>query len=362
VRLEELDVHVPEELIAQIPASPRDSSRLMHLASDGRRCHRVFSDLPELLKPGDVLVFNDSKVLPARVHVRKPSGGSVELLFLRPVAGGALSATRWEVLARPSHRLRPGGELLLPEGERLVLTQRLGEGRWEVEAPSGASMTTLMEVYGRLPLPPYIKSYPEDPSTYQTVYAAAPGSAAAPTAGLHFTPRLLERLAEAGVKSARVTLHVGLDTFLPIREEDVEQHQIHTEEYAVTATDLETIRGARASGARVVAVGTTSTRVLETLAGSGALEGSPARDGLAGVTSIFITPGYAFKAVDVLLTNLHLPRSTVLALAMAFAGPSRIRDAYAEAVALRYRFFSFGDAMLIEKDSGGDPGRGAPDA
>jgi S-adenosylmethionine:tRNA ribosyltransferase-isomerase len=373
VLLEELDFHIPEELIAQAPVEPRDSCRVMFLPGGGGCRHEVFSGLPELLRAGDTLVFNDSRVLPARVHVRKPSGGSVELLFLRRLSDGgsdggeaadpsavacmpvdgapcvAAQAERWEVLARPSNRLKCGGELTGPGGERLHLRSLLGEGRWIVEGSAGGSLLDMMEEWGLMPLPPYIKTYPSEPSSYQTVYASAPGSAAAPTAGLHFTPALLDRLKQAGIGAAYVTLHVGLDTFQPIREATVEHHRIHRETYSVRSGALETIRAARRAGNRLVAVGTTATRVLETVAQSGALDDPPASGtGVSGSTQIFITPGYAFRAVDALLTNFHLPRSSVLALTMAFAGRERLLEAYTEAIRVGYRFFSFGDAMLIE--------------
>ena len=348
MRLEELDFDVPEELIAQEPLVPRDSCRLLHLTADGQRHHRPFSSLPDILRPGDTLVFNDSRVLPARIEGRRATGGRVELLFLRPTGDDSGRGERWEALARPSHRLRTGEEVSLPGGEALRLDTRMGEGRWVVEGPPSRSLVTLMEEHGRLPLPPYIKSYPAEPGSYQTVYAATPGSAAAPTAGLHFTPELLKRLEDAGVGSAYVTLHVGLDTFQPIRERTVEHHRIHREAFSVSAEALRTIRAARASGPRLVAVGTTATRVLETLAALGALDQTSAMDQVSGSTDIYITPGYRFRAVDVLLTNFHLPRSTVLALTMAFVGVERLRRAYAEAIAEGYRFFSFGDAMLAE--------------
>ncbi len=348
MRLEELDFDIPEELIAQEPAVPRDSCRLMHLTAGGERHHQLFSSLPTILRPGDTLVFNDSRVLPARMEAWRATGGKVELLFLRPTGDHAGSGERWETLARPSHRLRPGEELALPDGQTLRLHRLAGEGRWIVEGQPSGSLVALMEEHGRLPLPPYIKRYPAEPGSYQTVYAAAPGSAAAPTAGLHFTPELLTRLHEGGVGSAYVTLHVGLDTFQPIREPAVEDHKIHREAFSVSADALHTIRTAHASGRRLVAVGTTATRVLETLAALGVLDDPSAAEPVSGSTEIFITPGYRFRAVDVLLTNFHLPRSTVLALAMAFVGVERLRLAYAEAIALGYRFFSFGDAMLAE--------------
>jgi S-adenosylmethionine:tRNA ribosyltransferase-isomerase len=351
MRLEELDFDVPEDLIAQRPAEPRDSCRLLYLTADGERRHHCFSALPDLLQPGDTLVFNDSRVLPARVQARRATGGKVEVLFLRPSVGGG-AGEPWEALVRPSHRLRSGERILVgdtEEPEELVLCGRAENGGWLVEGPPGRSIVAVMDRYGRLPLPPYIKTYPAEPSTYQTVYAVVPGSAAAPTAGLHFTPELLDRLRAAGIGEAYVTLHVGLDTFQPIREALVEQHVIHREAFSVSAQALATIRAARASGRRVVAVGTTATRVLETLAQSGALQGKTGADSVCGSTAIYITPGYRFRAVDALLTNFHLPRSTVLALTMAFVGVEQLREAYVEAIGLGYRFFSFGDAVLAEK-------------
>jgi len=370
VRIEELEFDFPEELIAQQPAEPRDSCRLMHLRADGGHGHSVFSELPALLRAGDTLVFNDSRVLPARMQARKATGGQVEILFLRPLDGISVaddSAGRgreqrgetWEVLARPSHRLRPGHELLLRDGQVLVLQTALGEGRWVVEGPPGCSLVDAMRSQGRLPLPPYIKKYPADPESYQTVYAKVMGSSAAPTAGLHFTPGLLQRLRDRGVRSVFVTLHVGLDTFRPIREDFVEDHRIHRETYRVEPEALRRLRETRGQGGRVIAVGTTSARVLETLARTGVLQAGAAARSVGGSTDIFITPGHRFEAVDALLTNFHLPRSSVLALTMAFAGVDRLRDAYREAIALGYRFFSFGDAMLIEP-LGGEASDGHP--
>ncbi len=350
MRIEELDFELPPAAIAQRPAEPRDSCRLMHLTDAGSTDHLVFSSLPSLLRPGDALVFNDSKVLPARVMARKPSGGTVELLFLRTTGGAnGLDSGCWEALVRPSRRLRAGGSMIVAETEHLELVEELGEGRWLVRHAEGRSLVELMEVHGRLPLPPYVETYPEEPSVYQTVYASVLGSAAAPTAGLHFTAGLLQHLAAAGIRTAWVTLHVGLDTFLPIREDVVEQHRIHTESYAVPARTVEIMRATRGAGGRIIAVGTTVTRVLETLSQTGALDDAGPHAAVSGSTAIYITPGYEFKAVDALLTNFHLPRSTVLALTMAFAGIQRLRAAYAEALYLGYRFFSFGDAMLIDR-------------
>ena len=369
--LEELDLDIPEELIAQEPAERRDSCRLMHLRSDGGLGHHRFKELPSLLRPGDLIVFNDSRVFAARVRARKITGGEVELLFVRRAE--PRSADRllvgyeegtvgevWEALARPSHRLRIGTVLLVGD-EEVELLESLGEGRWLLRGRPGKDMLSLMEEHGTMPLPPYIKTYQQDPSSYQTVYAAESGSAAAPTAGLHFTPELLEALADSGVSSAFVTLHVGLDTFQPIREARVEDHQIHAEAYSVSSEALGAIAEARQARRRIIAVGTTATRVLETLASLGGPALGACARGLAadssvavsGSTSIFITPGYRFRMVDALLTNFHLPHSSVLALTMAFAGADAIRSAYAEAVAQRYRFFSFGDAMLIDRPAGG---------
>ncbi len=350
MRLEELDFDLPPEAIAQSPAEPRDSCRLMHLCAVEGIEHRVFSDLPGLLMPGDTLVFNDSKVLPARVLARKASGGALELLFLRP---SALHPGSWEALIRPSRRLRVGGEMVASGAERLTLETELGDGRWIVRGPAERSLVQIMEDHGRMPLPPYITTDAGKASDYQTVYAAAPGSVAAPTAGLHFTHELLERIAGRGVGAAWVTLHVGLDTFLPIREAVVEEHRIHSEFYTVRREALRIIRDTRQRGGRLIAVGTTATRVVETLAQDGALDFGRTAQNVAGSTQIFITPGYKFLAVDALLTNFHLPRSSVLTLTMAFAGVERIRGAYRQAIERGYRFFSFGDAMLI--DSAGEP-------
>ena len=352
MRIEDLDFELPREMIAQTPAEPRDSCRLMRLTSKGDIQHAYFKDLEWILRPDDVLVFNDSKVLPARVEARRATGGILELLFVRPLSGENPGASEcWEVLARPSRRLTVGEEITVGRSECLRLVEDLGEGRWAVSGGAAGSMVALMERYGRPPLPPYIESYSEGSEAYQTVYARVPGSAAAPTAGLHFTTRLLGRLQSKGMEVAWVTLHVGLDTFLPIREDVVEEHPIHTESFEVPSATVRKLREASTRGGRVVAVGTTSARVLETLGEEGILDSAASEDGASGTTGIFMTPGYDFQMVDVLLTNFHLPRSTVLALTMAFAGVDRIRDAYRKAIEHGYRFFSFGDAMLIEGPS-----------
>jgi S-adenosylmethionine:tRNA ribosyltransferase-isomerase len=303
----ELDYDLPAELIAQRPATRRDESRLLvYSRATGAVSHHVFRELPGLV--GGLTVVNDTRVVPARIAIEQPRG---EVLLLEPVGAG-----EWIALARPTRRLRPGRRYGMVE-----LLEHLGEGRWRVRLdgdPAGAP-----------PLPPYITEPLVDASRYQTVYARESGSAAAPTAGLHFTPEVLARL-----DVERVTLHVGLDTFRPLQAEQVEEHRIHGERYEVGASAWERIRSAPDD----LAVGTTTVRVLETLA-----RGAP----LAGRTELFITPGFAFERVDHLLTNFHLPRSTLLALVMAFAGVEEMRSLYELAIAERYRFYSFGDAMLI---------------
>ena len=306
-----LDYELPPELIAQHPAERRDASRLLvYERTTGRVRHRTFSELPELLS-GELAVVNDTRVMPARLRLERSTGGAVEVLLVERLDGDI-----WEALARPSRRLR--------EGERLgpvELVQPLGDGRWTVRLEG--------EPGGETPLPPYIHESLADPERYQTVYAREPGSAAAPTAGLHLTPELVARL-----DPATVTLHVGLDTFRPVVADVLEEHELHGERYSVTPEAWARIQTAE----RVLAVGTTTVRVLETVARSGELTGR---------TSLFILPGFEFRRVDALLTNFHLPRSTLLALVMAFAGVEETHELYRAAVAERYRFYSFGDAMLV---------------
>lgn len=349
MRLEELDYELHRELIAQHPMEPRDSCRLMVVGRNGSISHRVFSDLPALLSAGDVLVLNDSRVLKARLITRRETGGEVELLFLHPLDGTGT----WEVLARPSRRLRVGSSLRPLGGGGLELLASLGAGRWAVRSTTAQPIMELLEAQGLVPLPPYIRGEGVIADTYQTVYAAEPGSSAAPTAGLHFTPELLERLGEAGVEVVFITLHVGLDTFRPISTHLVEDHAIHSEVYSVSEAALRALSLARGHGRRLIAVGTTSVRVLETLYRDEAVGAETAPERREGATSLFITPGHHFRAVDGLITNFHLPRTSLLALVMAFAGVDTIRAAYAEAVAQRYRFFSFGDAMLLDGPSSG---------
>ncbi len=312
MRTSELDYDLPPELIAQRPLPRRDDSRLLvHDRATGETRHRRFRDLPEELPRGALVVVNDTRVVPARLRVRRPTGGEAEVLLLEPAGDGL-----WEALARPTRRLRPGMQLGAVE-----LVEHRGEGRWLVRLEGAPA--------GEAPLPPYIVEPLADPERYQTVYADEAGSAAAPTAGLHFTQELL-----AGLDVERITLHVGLDTFRPVSAEELGDHEIHSERYRVEKRAWERIRAAE----KVVAVGTTAVRVLESLA-----RGAP----LEGRTSLFVTPGFEFQRVDALVTNFHLPRSTLLALVMAFAGVEETRSLYQEAIAERYRFYSFGDAMLL---------------
>jgi S-adenosylmethionine:tRNA ribosyltransferase-isomerase len=309
MNISELDYELPPELIAQQPAASRDDSRLLVASrGGGEPRHRRFRDLPEELPPGTLVVVNDTRVVPARIRIEEPRG---EVLLLERLGG-----EEWEGLARPTRRLRPGRRY----GD-VELIEHLGEGRWRLRLHG--------EPAGEVPLPPYITEPLADPERYQTTYAREQGSAAAPTAGLHFTPELLARL-----DVERVTLHVGLDTFRPVSSETLEEHTLHGERYGVPESSWRRIEHAD----RVLAVGTTTTRVLETLA-----RGAP----LSGRTDLFITPGFDFRRVDHLLTNFHLPRSTLLALVMAFAGIDETRRLYELAVRERYRFYSFGDAMLI---------------
>lgn len=307
-----LDYELPPDLIAQRPLEHRDASRLLVYRRDSATIeHRVFSELPEVLA-NELAVVNDTRVVPAKLRLRRASGGAVEVLLLENVEVDGL----WEALARPSRRLRTG-ERLGP----VELLEPLGDGRWLLRLEG--------EPAGEAPLPPYIAEPLRDPARYQTVYAHRPGSAAAPTAGLHFTPELLERL-----DPARVTLHVGLDTFRPVAGERLEEHELHGERYQVDPGAWARI----AEAPRVLAVGTTTVRVLETVART---------HELSGRTMLFITPGFAFRRVDALLTNFHLPRSTLLALVMAFVGIDETRELYRVAVRERYRFYSFGDAMVV---------------
>ncbi len=335
MKTSEFDYRLPPEMIAQHPVEPRDSSRLLVVHRDtGALEHRIFRDITGYLRPGDILVCNDSRVIPARIYGRKTeTGGKVEVLLV-----AKRGATRWEALVR-GRRVRPGTRLTLGgalEAEVVAATET-GSRVLEFAEP----VEPRLEELGVVPLPPYIHEPLEDPERYQTIYARVRGSVAAPTAGLHFTPQLLDEVLAMGCKMAFVTLHIGMDTFRPIKEEEIEEHHIHTEWCEVSAEAAEQIRAARAAGGRVVAVGTTAVRALETASESGEI--AP----FSGPTGLYIYPGYTFRAVDVMLTNFHLPRSTLLLLVSAFAGKALMDRAYREAIAERYRFYSFGDAMLI---------------
>jgi S-adenosylmethionine:tRNA ribosyltransferase-isomerase len=370
MRTDELDYTLPKELIAQSPADPRDASRLLVAAGRGdtlRIDDHGFADLPGLLRHGDLLVRNDTRVIPARTRCRKATGGRVELLFLEPAGRNALGSSPddWEVLARG--RLR-GGETLrcdaAPDLFAVEVGERLGEGRWRVRPVSAnaAPLADLLDRFGETPLPPYITALLGDPERYQTTYARLRGSAAAPTAGLHFTATLDATLRDAGVAIEHLTLHVGLATFKPVTVDEVEEHPLHEEPFVADAAAWERIAAARSAGRRIIAVGTTMVRLLEELGG-----GAPARrpgqgrartgpaqwtacggqDGpVRGRTSLFITPGHEFRVVDGMITNFHLPRTSLLALVMAFCGVEETRRIYDHAIARRYRFYSFGDAML----------------
>jgi S-adenosylmethionine:tRNA ribosyltransferase-isomerase len=343
VRVADFDYELPPELIAQEPLARRDASRLLVLEKKtGALQHRTFAELPQLLRPGDCLVANNSRVIPARLLGRKPSGGAVELLLLRK-----LSLTRWEALARPARRLKKGATMLFGHGELegTVVDETATGGRIVEFSWTGASFEAVLDYLGQMPLPPYIHKQLADPERYQTVYSAEPGSAAAPTAGLHFTSELLQQLRQMGVAITYVTLHVGLGTFRPVQVDTVEEHVMHSESYTIEPQAVAAVQEARKRGGRIIAVGTTAARCLE----AQALIGGPAADLQPGSseTDIFIYPGFRFQVVEGLITNFHLPKSTLLMLVSAFAGKEQIMTAYREAIARRYRFFSFGDAMLI---------------
>jgi len=368
IKISDFDYDLPQELIAQTPIEPRDASRLLVLKRASRTIeHRHFRDIATYLRPGDVLIANQSRVMPARLlgH-RAETGGAVEVLLLseRPDLG----PDYWETLVRPGRRLREGSRIVFGDEDgtkqatllQAEILQRTETGgrivhftvenkpsllmkRDRKELSPNMTVRELIEQLGRMPLPPYIHEALTDPERYQTVYARIIGSAAAPTAGLHFTPHLLEQLRQKGVRIGFVTLHVGLDTFRPIECEDFREHKMHSEEIDVDAPTAEMINETRRAGGRVVAVGTTAVRVLESVASvhEGRIEP------YHGATRLFITPGYRFKIVDAMITNFHLPCSTLLLLVSAFAGKALIEEAYQDAIRERYRFYSFGDAMLI---------------
>jgi len=333
----DFDYHLPESSIAQTPAEPRDSSRLLVLHRDTNELeHHIFRDVTDHLNAGDLLVLNQTRVIPARIFARKETGGRVELLLLR-----RRDTLIWEALVG-GKGLRLGKMMKVEEGGPSVEILELLEGSERLLKFSEPIEPYFSKV-GNVPLPPYIHEKLDDPERYQTVYAKEPGSAAAPTAGLHFTPRLLEELQVKGVRIAYVTLHVGLDTFAPVTEDDPKEHKIHTEWCELTQETADLINDTKARGKQVIAVGTTSVRTLETVGNQSAKEVEP----YVGPTSLFILPGYQFKVVDVMITNFHLPKSSLIMLVSAFAGREKILETYKTAVEEGYRFYSFGDAMLI---------------
>ncbi|MGH8618219.1 MAG: tRNA preQ1(34) S-adenosylmethionine ribosyltransferase-isomerase QueA [Burkholderiales bacterium] len=346
MRLSDFDYDLPDALIAQHPLAERGASRLLHLDGDSGGCtDRMFRDLESLIGPRDVLVFNDTRVIKARLLGHKASGGRLEVLVERVLGGGRVLAQ-----VRASKSPREGHRLFLAEGVVAQVEGREGQF-YRLKFEFCDDVFALLEAHGAIPLPPYIEHLPdaEDSRRYQTVYAREPGAVAAPTAGLHFDEGLLERLRARGVTLAWLTLHVGAGTFQPVREDEVARHVMHSEWYRVPEETVAAIRAARARGGRVVAVGTTSLRALEAAAAGGELAagGTPASG--SGETNLFIVPGYNFQVVDRLVTNFHLPRSTLLMLVAAFGGADNVRRAYRHAVEQHYRFFSYGDAMLIER-------------
>ncbi len=342
----EFDYYLPKELIAQIPLEKRDQSRLMILHRDtGQIEHKIFSDILDFLKPNDVLVVNDSKVFPARLYgTSQKTGGAVEVLLVK-----RLSENRWSAMTSPGKRTREGAKLSFGNGKlHAEILSIAGDGNREIQFHYEGTWESVIAELGVMPVPPYIKRSPEmkavlelDKTRYQTVYAKEEGSIAAPTAGLHFTPELLDKIKNKGINIAKVTLHVGTGTFLPVKTEKIEDHPMHSEMFTLSPETAGQIQTARQKGGRVIAVGTTACRVLETVSNSqgGVLA-------CTGETDIFIYPGYQFKIVDGLVTNFHLPKSTLLMLLSAFAGKEKIMQAYQEAISQKYRFYSYGDAML----------------
>ena len=340
MKVTEFDYELPEELIAQTPIKKRDESRLMVLNRKEQTIeHKIFKDIIDYLKPGDVLVRNNTKVIPARLYGKKETGAKVEFLLLNNIEGDI-----WESIVRPGNKLHVGTKVIFGDGilEAEILEIMPG-GTRKVEFKYDGIFNEILDKIGLMPLPPYIHESLKEKDRYQTVYAKYDGSAAAPTAGLHFTPELLEKIQEKGVEIANVTLHVGIGTFRPVKEDTVEAHKMHSEHFYIKQEDVDKINKVKQEGRRVIAVGTTSCRVLESIADENTGMVKPIEDD----TEIFIYPGYKFKCIDGLITNFHLPQSTLLMLVSALAGKEYIMKAYKEAVKEKYRFFSFGDAMLI---------------
>ena len=340
MKVSEFNYDLPEELIAQTPIEKRDESRLMVLDRSKQTLeHKTFKDIIDYLEPGDCLVRNNTKVIPARIYGKKETGANVEFLLLKNIEGDI-----WETIVRPGNKLHVGTKVIF--GDRLLIAEILEimpGGTRKVQFSYKGIFNEILDKIGLMPLPPYIHEELKDNDRYQTVYAKYDGSAAAPTAGLHFTPELLKKIEEKGVKIANVTLHVGIGTFRPVKEENVENHEMHTEHFYIKQEDVDKINETKKQGRRVIAVGTTSCRVLETIADENGFVKETEAD-----TSIFIYPGYQFKCLDGLITNFHLPQSTLLMLVSALAGKDYIMKAYHEAVKEKYRFFSFGDSMFIK--------------
>ena len=339
MKVSEFNYELPEELIAQVPLEKRDESRLMVLNRKNKTIkHKTFKDIIDFLEPGDCLVRNNTKVIPARIYGKKETGANVEFLLLNNIEGDI-----WETIVRPGNKLHIGIKVIFGEGLlQAEILDIMPGGTRKVKFHYKGIFNEILDKIGLMPLPPYIHEELKEKDRYQTVYAKYNGSAAAPTAGLHFTPELLKQIEEKGINIANVTLHVGIGTFRPVKEDEVQKHEMHSEHYYIKEEDAEKINTAKKTGHRVIAVGTTSCRVLETVADE---DGNVKEQ--EGDTQIFIYPGYKFKCIDALITNFHLPQSTLLMLVSALAGKDYILKAYTEAVNQKYRFFSFGDAMFI---------------
>ena len=341
MKVADFNYNLPEELIAQVPIQKRDESRLMILNKEEKTIeHKVFKDIIDYLRPGDCLVRNNTKVIPARLYgTKEQTGANIEFLLLNRIEGDI-----WEVMVRPGKKLMPGAKVSFGDGIlKAEITEKLDGGNRKVKFEYNGIFNEILDQIGLMPLPPYIKERLKQKDRYQTVYAKYEGSSAAPTAGLHFTDELLEKIKEKGVDIANVTLHVGIGTFRPVKVENIEEHDMHSEHYYMKEEDCKKINNARKNGGRIIAVGTTSCRVLESIANENGMVKETEGD-----TNIFIYPGYKFKCIDGLITNFHLPESTLIMLVSALAGKDYIMSAYEEAVKEKYRFFSFGDAMFIK--------------
>ena len=340
MKLEEFDYNLPEELIAQVPIQKRDESRLMVVDREKRTIEdKVFKDIIDYLEPGDCLVRNNTKVIPARLYGKKDTGANVEFVLLKQIEGDI-----WESIVRPGNKLKPGSKVIFGDGLlKAEILDVLEDGTRKVKFEYDGIFNEILDKIGLMPLPPYIHESLKENDRYQTVYAKYEGSAAAPTAGLHFTPELLKKIEEKGIKIANVTLHVGIGTFRPVKEENIEEHKMHTEHFYIKQEDVDKINETKKNGKKVIAVGTTSCRVLETIAD----ENTGFVKQIEADTGIYIYPGYKFKFIDGLITNFHLPKSTLLMLVSALADREFILEAYNKAVEEKYRFFSFGDAMFM---------------